>query len=120
LIDALRKGNSVMQETAFDYNSTGTNDVGRVRNNTELGDVLEAMKVELIRAREAGALSSETEAKARLFLTQAAREVRMPVPSKPTLIDHLNDSADCLTGYEAVQGMVNDLRTAVQIVAAKL
>lgn len=106
----------MMQDSAFVYNSSGTIDISRVRNNTEMGDVIEAMKAELVLARDAGAVSSEAEAKTRLFLTQAAREVRMPVPSKPTLIDHLEDAKECLAEVDAIRELQSDLARAAEIV----
>ena len=105
-----------MQDSQFLYNSSGAIDISRVRNNTEMGDMLEAMKAELERARDAGAVSSEAEAKTRLFLTQAAREVRMPVPSKPTLIDHLEDARECLAECDGIRELQADLARAAEIV----
>jgi hypothetical protein len=111
---------SIDGPTSFSYNSEGSVDIRRVHNNTEMADAIEAMKFELERAREAGAISLKIEAKTRPFVTQAAREVRMPVPSKPTLIDHLDDAADCLGEISALHGLAEDLRLAAEIVRARL
>ena len=100
--------------------SSDSIDLSSVRNNTEMGDALEAMKTELQRAKSAGVIAPDIEANVRLLLTQAAREVRMPVPSKPTLIDHLEDARACLEHAGMMTDLKHDLDRAVEVVRTRL
>ncbi len=104
----------------YSYNAAGTINVNLVQNNTEMGDALEAMKAEIKRAEASGLISLDTAAQAGLSLTQAAREARMPAPSKPTLIDHLEDAQTALSGIDPLSALVDDLGKAAAVVQTVL
>jgi hypothetical protein len=79
-----------------------TFDFDRVRTNVDLADALGKLKEDLARARDAGQIDADACDDAELSLSQAIREAHMPAPSKPTLIDHLDDARDRMADNPAV------------------
>jgi hypothetical protein len=91
-------------------------DFSAVRNNLDMADALGLLKQGLSQARETNAIDKETEAAAQSYLSQAIREVNMPVPSKTTVLDHLDSAKECLSSRAAVGSIVDALTQASETV----
>ena len=83
-----------------------------VHSNLEMSDALAKLRQELSQARMSHEIDTKSEAEAQSYLAQAIREVNMPVPSKVTLLDHLDSAKACLSGQGAVITIVEALTQA--------
>ncbi|MCC2672389.1 MAG: hypothetical protein K0Q72_4861 [Armatimonadetes bacterium] len=81
------------------------------RNNLEIADTLLALIGTLEQVSIAGAVAADAAEAAVSSLTQARRESLMPLPSKWTLLDHLEDAATALSaepGAEAIRASITE------------
>lgn len=83
-----------------------------MHNNTALADALGKLKQALAQASMSNALDAQTSATAQSYLQQAIREVNMPVPSKPTLLDHLDSARECLAESASAAAIAEALTQA--------
>jgi len=93
-------------------------DFSAVHNNLDLYDALQALNGELARASQSGSLAPDLEARASSFVTQALAEVRMPVPNRTTVLEHLDDAKSCLAESPSAEAFVQALSQAAERVEA--
>ena len=93
------------QTVTYQYNAAGNIGLGAATNAADFSGELDKLKVELAKAREGNAIDEDTEAEAKTFLIQAAREAKSPEPNKTTLLERLNSAKETLIGIAAVSGI---------------
>jgi hypothetical protein len=86
-------------------------DVAGVRNNLELSDALRALL---------GQLNAAGQSDAEALIAAAIRETNMPVPSKWTLLDLLEDAADDLEDSGSSAKFRSSIEQAIEVVKTRL
>ncbi len=108
------------QHVNYQYNAAGNINFGTVQNSADLAAELEKLKPELAKAREAQAISEDTETEAKYNITKAAQLAKAPQPDKKSVLDYLNTARDCLKDITAVGGIVESLSKAAAWVQGML
>jgi uncharacterized protein involved in exopolysaccharide biosynthesis len=79
-------------------------------------DQLQAIKTELVHARQQGLLAAEPAQEAETQIAQAIQQAEQAHPDRQTLLDHINAASELLEGVQSLAGIATGLTALAQAV----
>lgn len=91
----------------YNFNENGNINIGEVQNKTEFISELRKLQTELAKAVENNALESDKAIDAEYQLKKAVSQAEKPESEKKTLIKHLSNAKDLVSGVSGLAGAIS-------------
>lgn len=98
------------------YNAEGDMYIGGAQNASELGKQLEQLKLQLVQARQQGALDADTSTEAEEMVDKALQQTKKPQPNKTNILNYLHTAKGIIEGVASASGIVATLVHVVESV----
>lgn len=102
------------QQVTRQYNAAGDINFGAVQNKIDMVDELKKLLAELATATAQHVLDEEAAIDAESALKKALRQAEQPNPNKTTLLKHLNQAKNIVSGVAALVGAFNQAMEKVR------
>lgn len=103
------------QTVNYQYNAAGNINIEVVQNEAELIEELGKLKLEIEKAKTAGAVDEDVAIDAEYQVQKAIQAAKKPEPDKTSLMDHIGKAKELLEDATAATGLVTALLKAADI-----
>ena len=102
------------QKVTYQYNAAGNINFDVVQNRADALEELEKLQAELDRAVKVGVFDEDSATDAEYQLRKAVQQAKKPEPVKKTILGHLNQAKDVISGVAATVGAATGLVAAFE------
>jgi hypothetical protein len=102
------------QQVTYQYNAAGDINIGSIRNNQDLLEVLKKLQGELAAAAEQQVLSEDTATDAEYHIKKAVQQAAKPDASKERILEHLDKVKALIGGTNALISLAKGIEWAME------
>lgn len=104
------------QKVTYQYNAAGNINFGSVQDRENLTIELKKVQAELTKAVQQGAIDEEIAIDVDSKIKKAIVQTEKPEPNKKSILDHLREAQELISGIAAAAGLIKGLAEAAEVI----